>query len=167
MNFNNIFCQIEKLDPEVYERFNTRRSAMKGFANLGSKIALAAIPMAIGSMFSKAYAGAKSTKETALQVLNYALTLEYLEAEFYTTALSKGALLIPTGPATSAIQTISSHETSHVAFLKAAIAPMGTAVSKPTFDFSGGSGSGTGPFLTVLRIIISSLQLLKPWKIQV
>ncbi len=146
MNFNNIFHEIEKADPEVYERLDTRRSAMKGFANLGGKLALAAIPMAFGSMFKKAYAGSKSTTETVLQVLNYALTLEYLEAEFYTTALAKGVALIPAGAPTAAIQTISTHETAHVAFLKTAIAPLGTAVAKPTFDFSGGSGSGNGPF---------------------
>lgn len=146
MNFHNIFHEIEKVDPEVYDRLDTRRSAMKGFANLGGKLALAAIPLAIGSMFKKAYAGSKSNNETVLQVLNYALTLEYLEAEFYTTAIGKGAALIPAGAAAGAIQTISNHETSHVAFLKTAIAPMGTAVPKPTFDFSGGKGSGDGPF---------------------
>ncbi|MEO5997771.1 MAG: ferritin-like domain-containing protein [Chitinophagaceae bacterium] len=149
MNFYNIFGEIEKADPEVYDRLDTRRAAMKGFANLGGKLALAAVPIALGSMFKKAYAGSKSTSETVLQILNYALTLEYLEAEFYTTALSKGILLIPAGAATAAITTISNHETQHVSYLKTAIAPLGTAVAKPTFDFSGGSGSGTGPFLTV------------------
>ncbi len=149
MNFNNIFGEIEKVDPEVYDRLDTRRTAMKGFANLGGKLALAAVPIALGSMFKKAYAGTKSVSESALLVLNYALTLEYLEAEFYTTALANnsGNVLIPAGAPTAAIQTISAHETSHVAFLKTAItASGGMPVAKPTFDLSGGSGSGNGPF---------------------
>ncbi len=42
--------------------------------------------------------------------------------------------------------TISAHETAHVNFLKGAIeAAGGTAVDKPTFDFSGGKGSGEWP----------------------
>lgn len=149
MNFNNIFGEIEKVDPEVYGRLDTRRAAMKGFANIGGKLALAAVPIALGFMFKKAYAGTKSVSESALLVLNYALTLEYLEADFYSTALSNntGNVLIPAGAATTAIQTISNHETSHVAFLKSAItASGGTPVAKPTFDFSGGSGNGNGPF---------------------
>ncbi len=146
MNFNNIFGEIEKVDPEVYNRLDTRRAAMKGFANIGGKLALAAVPLAFGSMFKKAYAGTKNTKESALLVLNYALTLEYLEAEFYTTALASSGL-IPAGAAMGAIQTISAHETSHVAFLRTAItASGGTPIAKPSFDLSGGSGSGNGPF---------------------
>ncbi len=149
MNFNNIFGEIEKADPEVYGRLDTRRAAMKGFANMGGKLALAAVPLALSAMFKKAYAGTKGTTETVLQVLNYALTLEYLEAEFYVTALAKGTALIPAGAPTMAIQTISDHETAHVKYLKSAITGLsGTPVAKPTFDFSGGSGSGNGPFKT-------------------
>ncbi len=74
----------------------------------------------------------------------------YLEAEFYNTAVSKGTALIPAGAAANAISTIAGHETAHVTFLKNAIMGAGgTAVAKPTFDFSGGSGSGTGPFKDV------------------
>lgn len=147
MNLNNIIGEIEKADPEVYDRLNTRRKAMKDFASFGTKVAVASLPFAIGSMFKKAYAGSTSSQDTVIDILNYALTLEYLESEFYTTALSKGTALIPAGAATGAIQTISNHEASHVAYLKAAITGlMGTPVAKPNFDFSGGKGSGNGPF---------------------
>ncbi|MGZ5247616.1 MAG: ferritin-like domain-containing protein, partial [Flavitalea sp.] len=106
-----------------------------------------AIPLALGSLFKKAYAGTNGTKDTIVEILNYALTLEYLEAEFYAMAVAKGTALVPAGPATGAIKTIADHETAHVNFLKAAITGVGgTPVAKPTFDFSGGKGSGNGPF---------------------
>ena len=137
MNFLNIFNEIEKADPEVYDRLDTRRAAMKNFAGFSGKIALAAIPIAIGSMFKKAYAGTKGINDTAVEILNYALTLEYLEAEFY----EKGNAMapIPAGAPKMAIQTIGAHETAHVAFLKTAITTAGgTPVPKPTFDFTAG-----------------------------
>jgi spore maturation protein SpmB len=149
MNLNNIFGEIEKVDADVYDRLNTRRRAFKDIANAGGKIALAAVPFALGSLFQKAYAGTKNTKDSVIDIFNYALTLEYLEAEFYNTALASAGL-IPGGAATMAIQTIAKHENAHVAFLKSAIiGAMGTPVAKPTFDFSAGAGTGMGPFKDV------------------
>src|ERR1700712_3434247 len=144
MNIQNIFTEIEKVDPEVYDRLDTRRSAMKGFANVSGKIALAAIPLALGSMFTKAYAGTKKangTLDTAVDILNYALTLEYLESEFYTEGLASGN--VPTGNTYNGLAIIAQHEKEHVAFLQATIAALGgTAVTKPNFDFTAG---GTFP----------------------
>jgi len=149
MNLNNIFGEIEKVDAEVYDKLDTRRSAMKNFANFGGKLALAAVPLAFGSMFKKAYAGSTSTKDTVIEILNYALTLEYLEAEFYVTGLASPNL-IPGGTAMGSIQTIAKHETAHVAFLRAAILALGgMPINKPTFDFTAGMGSGNGPFKDV------------------
>ncbi|HSB93172.1 MAG TPA: ferritin-like domain-containing protein [Flavitalea sp.] len=147
MNLLHIMTHLEKADPEVYNRLDTRRAAMKSFTSFSTKLALAAVPIALGSMFNKAYAGAKGSKETVLEVLNYALTLEYLEAEFYATAVSKGTSLVPAGAAATAIMTIADHEAQHVTFLKTAISGAGgTPVDKPVFDLSGGKGTGTGPF---------------------
>lgn len=141
MNFKNILNSIAETDPEVYERLSPRRSVIK---NMSRKVAMAALPFAVGSMFKTAYG--KSTA-TIAETLNFALTLEYLEAEFYKTALNSSTLNIPTSAARGAIQTIYNHEAAHVDFLKAALTGMGeTPVAMPTFDFSGGNGSGTGPF---------------------
>lgn len=149
MNFANILQQIEKADPEVFEKLDTRRSALKSFTNVSGKIALAALPFALGSMFKKAYAGGP-TGTTVLDVFNFALTLEYTEAAFYKMGIAASATLIPNANDRAAINIIGTHEAEHVAFLTAAItAAGGTPVTSPKFDFTAGSGSGTGPFADV------------------
>lgn len=146
MNLHNIFNEIEKADPEVYDRLDSRRTAMKSFAKTTGKMALAAVPVALGSMLQKAYAGTRSVNDTVVEILNYALTLEYLEAEFYNTGLATMGL-IGAGDVRSGIELIAKHENAHVNFLRTTITSlMGTPVTKPTFDFTGGSGSGNGPF---------------------
>ncbi|MFT3936568.1 MAG: ferritin-like domain-containing protein [Chitinophagaceae bacterium] len=142
MNLPNILKEIEKVDGDVYDRLDTRRAAMKSFANIGGKIALAAVPLALGSMFQKAYAGTTGVADSVTDILNYALTLEYLEAEFYATGVSSSGL-IPAGDTTTGIQLIAKHEAEHVSFLKTAItAAGGTPVAKPNFDFT---AKGTFP----------------------
>lgn len=137
MNLQNIFSEIEKKDPEIYQRLDTRRDAMKQFRNIGRVLALSAIPLALGGMFKKAYGRAPAD---VLAVLNYALKLEYLESEFYATAVAKPSLF-PTDASKGAFTTIANHEAAHVALLKTAITGAGgTPVDKPTFDFSGGIG---------------------------
>jgi hypothetical protein len=149
MNINNIITEIEKVDPEVYDRLNPRRKAIKDFAKLSGKLALSAVPLALGGLFSKAYGrGTTGTTATVVQVLQYALTLEYLEAEFYTKAVQSG--IVPAGAPTGAFTTIRDHENAHVTFLKAAItASSATPIAKPTFDFSAGNGNNNGPFKDV------------------
>ncbi len=136
MNISNIIKEIETVDPEVYEKLDTRRAAMKNFANISGKIALAAVPLALGSMFQKAHAGEKGTLDSAVDILNYALTLEYLESRFYMNGLAASGL-IPAGATRDGIAMISKHEAEHVAFLKYAItAAGGTPIAEPKFDFT-------------------------------
>lgn len=143
MNIYNILNKIAESDPEVFEKTSERRNVIKNFSR---NVALTALPFALGATFKKAYG---KTTDVVLDTLNFALTLEYLEAEFYDTALKSPTLIIPTQAARGAITTIYNHEAAHVAFLRSAItAAGGTPVAKPTFDFSGGNGSGTGPFAT-------------------
>lgn len=143
MNFQNILNHISEVDPEVFERTSQRRNVIK---NITTGVAAATLPFAVGALFNKAYAQGGSTAADVLDVLNFALTLEYLEAEFYNLGMAAPGL-IPAGPARNGYQVVTDHENLHVAFLRAAITGAGgTPVAKPRFDFSGGNGSNTGPF---------------------
>jgi hypothetical protein len=141
MNLQNIITEIEKVDPEVYDRFDSRRKVMKQFANLTGKLALAAVPLAVSSMFNKAYG---QTPADVTDVLNFALTLEYLEAEFYNNIVGSPGYLTATPAAQAALTKIRDDENKHVIFLKSVLGA--AAVAKPTFDFTAGNGTGTGPF---------------------
>ena len=74
---------------------------------------------------------------SVIDILNFALTLEYLENEFYSDGIAASGL-IPSSD--SAIFTqIGKHEAAHVTLLKGAISGAGgTPVTKPTFDFTAG-----------------------------
>jgi rubrerythrin len=68
-----------------------------------------------------------------LDILNFALTLEYLEAAFYKDALAKAKL---SGEAKKLAKEIGQHEAQHVAALTGAIKKMGgTPVAQPTAAF--------------------------------
>jgi len=65
-------------------------------------------------------------------ILNYALTLEYLEAEFYQKGLAANIL----GDDEKYITPIAAHEAAHVTALTATLTKLGaTPVTKPTFVF--------------------------------
>ena len=66
-------------------------------------------------------------------VLNYALTLEYLEAAFYNGA-TKARLKLDS-QAAAFLKTVTKDENAHVAFLKSALGAK--AVKQPRFDFKG------------------------------
>lgn len=141
MNLLNIIQEIEEIDPEFQERINPRRAALKNITSFGTKVALAAMPFAFGTMFKKAYG---QTTTGAAGVLNFALTLEYLEYEFYRAAVASG--IIPNGPALIALTKIRDHEMAHVNFLKTAITTAGATpiapLSAADFDFT---AKGTFP----------------------
>ena len=75
---------------------------------------------------------ARQTSST--EILNFALTLEYLEDEFYKAGLASGGL-IP-GADRPIFEQIGRHETAHVALLRSVLG--NNAISKPDFDFTAG-----------------------------
>ncbi len=77
-----------------------------------------------------ALAAAAPSKKQDVKILNYALTLEYLEAAFYREAVANGAA---TGAALPLATVIRDHEIAHVKFLKKALGK--AAVKSPKFNF--------------------------------
>jgi hypothetical protein len=146
MNFLNLLSDIEQVDPEVYERLDSRRRVFKHMSGVGQKLAAAALPMFIGSVFNKAYAQTPASVAVA-DVLNFALKLEYLEMYFYQ---QRSVLTGLSSVNLAALATIATDEANHVSFLRTAITSAGaTPITDPTaaqFDYSGGRGSQTGPF---------------------
>jgi hypothetical protein len=142
MNLQNIIKEIETVDPEFHERISPRREAIKSLTGFGKKIALGALPLAMGSLFTKAYG---QTQPTAINdILNFALTLEYLEAEFYTRGVTAHGTLLAGTAAIGALTTIRNDENNHVTFLKSVLGA--AAVAKPNFDFTA-KGTFPDPFL--------------------
>ena len=129
MDFRNILSQIEKTDPEVYERLSDRRHILKSF---GSKVAVAALPLAIGSIFKKAY-GKTTSSSAVVDALNFALELEYMEYNFYNWANSVTSYgLIPASDQ-AGFKTIETHEKAHVNFLITTITALGGTPFTPNY----------------------------------
>ena len=171
MNFSNILSQIEKADPEVYEKLSGRRHVLKSFT---SKVAIAALPFAIGSLFKKAYG---QTTSAVTDALNFALELEYLEYNFYHTANNTGALIPGSagvaGNDLAGFQTIEAQERQHILFLQNTILQLGgtpytpknynAAASNPlyvptAYDFT---ASGTYPVFSSYTTFLIIAQLLE------
>ena len=130
MNITGILEEIENVDEEFKGRTDTRRKVIKNFIGLGSRIALTAVPLALGGLFTKAYG---KVPEKVLDVLNFALTLEHLESRFYQTALNTKGLV----PAKDKLEFIRDHEIAHVKFLQDVITKSGgTPVPEGKYDFT-------------------------------
>jgi hypothetical protein len=143
MNFFQIISEIEKVDPEVYDRLDSRRSVFKHMSGLGQKLTAAAVPLAMGAIFNKAY-GQSPAGLSAVNVLNFALKLEYLEKYFY--QLRPTALFSSVNQA--GLSLIATDEANHVSFLTTVINSVaaGQAFPDPTvtaFDYTAGGAFPT------------------------
>lgn len=120
---------LDGIDPDLGTRIASRRDLFaKAAVTLG---AAASAPTMLAAVSSQAFAQGLPVQVTI--ALNLALTLEYLEAEFYQTALGTPGL-IP-GRYRAVFAQIGKHENSHVRTLLGALG--GAAAPKPKFDFTG------------------------------
>ena len=79
-------------------------------------------------------------------ILNFALTLEYLEAAFYAGAKTAGF----NGKVGEFVKVVAAHEAAHVAFLKKALGS--AAVKSPTFNFKG-TNTDMGKFMATSQVL--------------
>jgi len=138
MNIQAIIADLSKTDPELYDRLEhvSRRSL---FNMIGRKAAQVAAPVVAMSAVNRAYG--QTLPQPIVDVLNFALTLEYLEAEFYNVGMDSAGLL--TGTARTVYGQIQKHENAHVKLLKDTLGT--AAVAKPAFDFTA-KGAFPNPF---------------------
>jgi hypothetical protein len=165
MNTNETI--LGSIEPELAERIahagDEIAQGRTTSSSIAAGLAMASVPLALAALARDVGA---QTASTVTDVLNFALMLEIFEDEFYkavlgtSTSPAQNAVFAPvrakvlalTGtPINSAavlatLTQISKHETSHVAYLKSAGASNILGLTPASFDFTGGRGSGAGPF---------------------
>jgi len=133
MNLQNIISEIEKVDGEVVDRL-AHVSRRHMFSMFAKKAVAAASPVVLTAAIGQAYGQGSALPGPVREVLNFALALENLEAEFYNKGLDNYPGLI-TGDYVNVFDQIRKHENAHVALLKSVLGS--EAAPKPTFDFTG------------------------------
>jgi Ferritin-like domain len=88
--------------------------------------------VAAAAALARPPAAAAALAKSDVAILNYALTLEYLQDAFYTEAERKGAL---SGPAARLARVVGAVERAHVKALRDVLGKQ--AVKRPFFDFRG------------------------------
>lgn len=132
---NNISL-LESVEPDYIGEMTARREPIeKAKAMTG---ALGSTIISFGALAGTSFGKDSKLPGKIADVLNFALTLEYLEDEFYRTAVGASGL-IPRDTR-EVFGQISKHETAHVALLKSVLGSK--AVSKPRFDFTAGGAFG-------------------------
>lgn len=131
---------------EEFARPRTRMDFLKTLA-AASVGAVAGSAVLAGNANASSHGGGAAAAPAGgdLDIANFALTLEYLEAEFYAIAVDSGVL---SGEALPAVQNLFAHESAHVDALIALITENGgTPVAKPTFTFPEGAFSSQASIL--------------------
>lgn len=122
---------LDQIEPAVGERIDAGRRSL--FSRFAPAAAIGSVPLVLAMASQEAF-GAGGLPKQVVDVLNFALTLEYLEAAFYEEA-NRAPGLIP-GKYRRLFRTIGAHETAHVKLLQGALGS--AAVKAPAVDFTAG-----------------------------
>lgn len=167
---------LDAVSDEIHETVDatvpgllSRRAAVKRTAGISAgtaaALALGSMPVALAALSREA--GAQTLSAGTASVLQFALLLENLESEFYkavlgtSTGTGSAAVIAAFAPVRAQINAlaeptrtavlntftlISSHEVSHVNFLRGALGSAAATYTPASFDFTGARGAGNGPF---------------------
>jgi hypothetical protein len=126
----------ETLEPGDSRRGFLQKAGLAGGAMIGGGALLSALTPAAAMAAGKGRPPAKFGKGD-VGILNFALTLEYLEAAFYNEASAnqKKKSFIKDKQTQVFLKTVTADENAHVAFLKKALGSK--AVAAPKVDFGG------------------------------
>ncbi len=136
---------VEGLDADDNRRDFLKKAGLAGGAMIGGGALIGALTPAGASAAGKGRPPASFGKGD-VGILNYALTLEYLEAAFYNEATANNAkrTFLKGAQAQAFLKQTTSDENAHVKFLKKALGRK--AVAAPKVDF-GGTTSDEASFI--------------------
>ena len=116
-----------------------RKAAFGGAAALGAGGLMGLLPSVASG----------ATPKGDVAILNFALTLEYLEAAFYAEARANAGIF--KGDTRNFVDVVAKHEATHVDFLKKALGS--AAVAKPKFNFKGTSNRNQATFEATAQLL--------------
>lgn len=125
--------------PEASAAVEARRQSLVRLGKIGAGFTLASMP--VFNLIENAYA---QSSTDAVGVLNFALTLEYLEESYFRQGLATSGLLA--GSNRLVFDQIRKHEAAHITLLRGAITQAGgtpVTLTDANFNFSAG---GFNPF---------------------